>query len=63
MENMFAEYPDIVTVVELQKMLQIGRNTAYNLIKSGKIKSVSVGKKIIIPKCCVIDYLINELSM
>ena len=62
MENLFAEYPDIVTVAELQKMLQIGRNTAYDLVKTRKIKSVSVGKKIIIPKCCVIDYLKNELS-
>lgn len=62
MENMFSEYQDIITIPELQKMLHIGRNSAYDLVKTRKIKSISVGKKIIIPKCCVIDYLINELN-
>ena len=30
---MFPDYPDIVTVAQLQKMLGISRNLAYELIR------------------------------
>ena len=35
-ENMFTEYPDIITVEELQKMLRIGRNAAYGMMRVHK---------------------------
>lgn len=58
MNEMFQEYPDIVTVDDLQKMLRIGRNTAYGLIKDGAIKTVRVSpRKVIIPKKSVIDFV------
>lgn len=56
-ENIFNEYPNIVTVAQLQDMLNIGRNTAYNLLHSGKIKSIRIGKIHKIPKLNVINYL------
>ena len=37
------KYDDVLTVKELMDFLAIGKNTAYELLKSGKIKS---GKKI-----------------
>ena len=47
---MFNDYPDVVTVKEMQGMLRIGRNTAYKLVNSGKIPSVQVGTSYLIPK-------------
>lgn len=53
----FEEYPDIVTPDDIQKMLRIGRNSVYDLLKQGKIKSLRVGKKYLIPKTSVINFL------
>ena len=54
---MFEKYPDVVTVKDLCVMLKIGKNTAYKIINSGDIQSVRIGRKILIPKAYVIDYL------
>lgn len=54
---MFKEYKDVVGVLDLCKMLSIGKNTAYKLLNSGEIKSVKVGKVHKIPKQNIIDYL------
>lgn len=58
---MFNDYPDVVTVDDLQKMLRLGRSAAYSLLKSGKIKTLKFGKKYIIPKTSVIDFLNSDL--
>ena len=58
--TMFAEYPDIVSVEDLMKMLGVGKNTAYKLINEKKIKSINIGRIHKIPKCCVIDYIIKS---
>lgn len=55
--EMFRSFPDVVTVDELMRMLHIGRNAAYGLLKSGAIKTLRVGKRYIIPKICVISYI------
>lgn len=60
-ENVFLEYPNILTTLQLQKMLGIGRNTALRLLKSGEIKSIKIGRNYKIPKVYVIDYL-NKLT-
>ena len=54
---LFNEYPDVVTVDDLQKMLKIGRNSAYDILKAGLIKTIKVGKRYIIPKQSVINFL------
>ena len=35
---MFAEYPDIVTIKDLQTMLGISRHAAYDLLGEGEIR-------------------------
>ncbi|MDD4772922.1 MAG: helix-turn-helix domain-containing protein [Eubacteriales bacterium] len=57
--KMFEDYPDVVTINDLVKMLNIGRNSAYKLIKEKKIKSIQIGKVHRIPKIYIIDYLEN----
>ena len=55
---MLKNYKDILAVKDLCEILDIGKNTAYNLLKSGEIKSVKIGKIYKIPK----DYLIRYLT-
>lgn len=55
--EMFSEYDDIVSVEEVMEMLHLGRVTIYNLLKSGRIHTLRVGKKYVIPKKSVIDFL------
>jgi excisionase family DNA binding protein len=50
-------YGDIITVPELAKILRVGRNTAYDLIKGDQIQSVRVKTQIRIPKSSVVDFL------
>ena len=56
-QNIFTNFKDVVKVKDLQKMLGIGRNTAYKLIATNKIKSIKSGNLILIPKQNVIDFL------
>ena len=56
-QNIFTNFKDVVKVKDLQKMLGIGRNLAYELISTNQIKSIKSGNLILIPKQNVIDYL------
>lgn len=58
-QNIFINFADVVKVKDLQKMLGIGRNLAYELIATHKIKSIKSGNLILIPKQNIIDYLNN----
>ena len=40
-------------------ILGIGRNTAYELVRSGKLRSIRVGRQVRIPKNALIEFL-NE---
>ncbi|MGN0470500.1 MAG: helix-turn-helix domain-containing protein [Acutalibacteraceae bacterium] len=61
--NMFAKYPDVVTIQQLMQMLHIGKNKAYELIHNGTIQTVKIGKKYIIPKVSVIQFLSNKIKL
>ena len=54
---MFDKYTDIVSVDQVMSMLNIGKSTAYSLLQSGQIQHVRVGRKYIIPKQSVIDFV------
>ena len=53
----FDELPLTLRVEDLMPILDIGRNTAYELIRCGKIRSIRIGKQLRIPKQALIDYL------
>ena len=57
---MFKEYPDILTVAQLQKMLHISRQLSYELINSGQIRAFRVGNSYRIPKIDVIDFVMKS---
>ena len=52
---MFAEYPDIVTVKDLQAMLGISRHAAYDLLGEGEISCIRLGNAYKIPKINVVN--------
>lgn len=49
-DSNFENLPPVLTVEELAEILRIGRNTAYNLVKEKKIKSIQCGRAIRIPR-------------
>lgn len=55
--EMFSEYEDVVTVDDVTKMLRISRVSVYKLLGSGRIFTLKCGKKYIIPKRSIIDFL------
>lgn len=57
----FSEYPDLIKIEDIMNMLEIGRNSAYKLLQNGSIKTIRVGKKYIIPKRSVVDFLNNAV--
>lgn len=42
---------------DLMTLLGIGRNTAYELLRSGQIRAIKVGRSYLIPKDAVTAYL------
>ena len=58
--SMFSEFPDLLSVEDLQKALGIGRTMAYRLINSGEIKHLRIGKSIKIPKRYLIDFVLSS---
>lgn len=56
----YDDLPLTLSVRELMLILSIGRNTAYELIRSGQIRSVRIGRKIRIPKAEVLRFLKNN---
>lgn len=59
-DKMFTDYPDVVSVPQLMKMLSVGRHAAYELVGSGKIQCFKVGRKIKIPKIKVIEFMLGQ---
>lgn len=49
--------PVVLSVQQLAEVLQIGRNSAYDLVKSGQIRSIRIGKTIRIPQAALLEYL------
>ena len=54
---MFEEYPDMLTVHQIAQILRIGRNKAYALVNSGDINSLRIGRKHLVPKVWLIDFI------
>lgn len=49
--------PDVLTVQDLMAVMQIGRSSAYRLIRSGELQAVRVGTSLRIPKLYLKKYL------
>ena len=58
----YDELPLTLRVEDLMPILGIGRNTAYELVRSKQIFSVKIGRQLRIPKQALIDYLTSSRS-
>ena len=56
----YDELPLTLRVEDLTSILDIGRNTAYELIRCGTIRSIRIGKQLRIPKDALVEYLSDE---
>lgn len=56
----FDELPLTLRVEDLMPILDIGRNTAYELVRSGQIRSIRIGRQLRIPKDAVQEYLTRK---
>lgn len=54
---MLEQYNDILTIDDLCGILMIGRNRAYEILKSGSLKGFQMGRVWKIPKVAVIEYI------
>lgn len=62
MKKDISELNDVITVDDICVVLGIGRNTAYQLLKSGEIPSRRIKRKYIIPRKALIFYVENVCS-
>ena len=60
---MFEDYPDILSTYCLQKILGLSKNSILDLLKTKQIKHFRKGRKYLIPKKCVIDYVQTACEM
>ena len=51
------DLPLVLKVPEVAKILGIGRNTAYDLVRSGAIKSIHVGRQIRVSKAAFLEFI------
>ncbi len=52
-----SQLPLVLTIDDLISVLHIGRNKAYDLVKTKQIQSIKVGKQIRIPRAALERYL------
>lgn len=60
---MFHDYPDILSTANLQEILRLSKNSVLDLLQNKQIKHFRKGKKYLIPKACVIDYIENACEL
>ena len=49
--------PAVLTVQQAARALNVSKNTAYALVRSGKLHSVRIGRQLRIPKYALIEFL------
>ena len=59
---MYNDNSSLITIDELCEILMIGKNTAYHLLKSGKIKSFKIHRIWKIPRSSVNEYRYTQAN-
>lgn len=54
---MYESIPNIMSVKDVSCILGVGKGTIYEEIKRGRMRSIKVGRKYIVPKHCLLEYL------
>lgn len=56
------ELPLVLRVEDLMPILDIGRNRAYELVRSGQIRSIKVGVQFRIPREAVAEFIAGSTA-
>ena len=56
------DLPLVLRVEDLMPVLSIGRNTAYELVRCGRIRSIRIGNQFRIPREAVIEFLTHTVA-
>ncbi len=59
-KSLFREYPDVVTIKDICRMLNIETKKAYKLVNNGELPPIPCGKTIIVAKATVINYVLQN---
>lgn len=51
------EIIELLTVEDLMELLNVGKNTAYQLLENGEVKAFRIGRVWKIPRKSVYDYI------
>ncbi len=49
--------PLALSVDDLMDILNVGKNTAYSLVKSGQLRSIRIGRQLRIPRDALREFL------
>ena len=55
--TVFKEYPDVLDVKQVSKLLGVSTKTVYGLLRAGTIDSLKIGREFRIPKVNVMRYV------
>ncbi|MFD3753109.1 helix-turn-helix domain-containing protein [Streptomyces cyaneofuscatus] len=53
---------ELLTVPEVMARLKLGRSTVYDLIRSRRLTSITIGRARRIPAEAVRDFIVNEIE-
>lgn len=56
-ESVQSSHPLTLTVDEAAALLRIGRGSAYALVRGGRLRSIKIGRRILIPASAIEDFL------
>ncbi|MFE7407157.1 helix-turn-helix domain-containing protein [Isoptericola sp. NPDC057559] len=57
------EQPLIYSVEEAAQVLRISRDTTYELLRSGQLRSIKVGRRRLIPAVAIHEYIRARLAV
>lgn len=60
---MFEAYDDLISLETLCEMLGVGKNAAYELLRSKQIKAFRIGRTWKIPKKSVEEYILRQAGL
>lgn len=56
-ENTLEALPLVLTVPEAAKQLRVGIGRCYELTRCGRLRNIRVGKRILIPRAAIFEFL------
>lgn len=61
--NLLENCPDVLTVMEAARVLKVGRTTMYRLVQNGEVKHLKIGRKVLIPRIYLQNFIENNTKL